>query len=492
MVHCPAAARVCMLICVSTATMSRKSPRAAADRSPGEHDAVDPPRARRRHASHRATGVPAVRSVVLRCALAGFVAVLLLSAVTVWVSVSVATQRAIEDARSLARVAAQGIVAPTLHDDLIIESDASALLATDEVVRSRVLGASLVRVKIWAMDGTIVYSDEPGLIGERFGFSNAQRAAFASGDSQAGVSPLNAAENRFEGGSDLLEVYQPIETVEGTPLLFEAYFRHGDITDVGGRLWWHFVPVMIIALLALELVQIPLAWRMARRLRASQQERERLIRRAIDASELERRRLAVDMHHGVVQDLSAVSFDLASQGRRPAADPATAAEAAEAAESIRASITSLRALFGEIAPHEVTEDGLEFAIRDLMAGLPARGVEAALEVSLDGSYVDVDAAALAYRVVQEAMRNAVGYAHATALKVTVSASDGLMNVVVDDNGRRVEPDELGDQVDDASAVLELLADRLAAAGGSLGVLHDATTGTRVVARIRLATADDAS
>lgn len=473
---------------MSTATMSRKPPRAAADRSPDEPDSVHRPLARRRPASLDAAGAPSVRSVVLRFTLAGFVAMLLVCAVTAWVSISVGAQRAVEDARSLTRVVAQGIVAPALHDDLI-GSEASALRATDDVVRSHVLGSSLVRVKIWTTDGTIVYSDEPGLIGERFVFSAAQRAAFASGDSQAGLSPLNAAENRFEGGSDLLEVYQPIATVEGTPLLFEAYFRHDDITALGRRLWWQFVPVMIIALLALELVQLPLAWRMARRLRANQEERERLLRQAIDASELERRRLAVDLHHGVAQDLSAVSFDLASQGRRAAADPAAAAEAAE---SIRTSITSLRALCGEIPPHEVTEDGLEFAIRDLMAGLPGRGVEPALEVFLNGSYVDDIAAALAYRVVQEAVRNAVGYARATAVKVTVSASDGLMTVVVDDNGRRVESDDLGDPVDDARAVMELLADRLADAGGSLDVLSDAATGTRVVARIRLATADDPS
>lgn len=414
---------------------------------------------------------------------------LLVCAVTAWVSLTVGTQRAVEDARSLTRVVARGIVAPTLHDDLI-QSDAAAILVTDDVVRSRVLGDSLVRVKIWTRDGTVIYSDEPGLIGERFVLSGEQRAAFASGVSQAGLSPLSATENRFELGSDLLEVYQPIETVEGTPLLFEAYFLHDDITDLGRRLWWQFVPVMIVALLAMELVQLPLAWRMAKRLRAGQEERERLLRLAIDASELERRRLAVDLHNGVVQNLSAVSFSLAAQGRRSSADPAAAAEAAVAAESIRTSITSLRALFGEIPPREVTEDGLEFAIRDLMAGLPARGVETALEVRLAGSYVDDDSAALAYRVVQEALRNAVGHAGATAVKVTLSASDGQMNVVVDDNGRGGDPGDLGDQVDDGRAVLEMLADRLAEAGGSLGVLLDADTGTRVVARLRLVTADD--
>lgn len=477
-----------MLAPMSTATMSGKSPRVAADRPPGgEHDEANWSRDRRRPGPLNVPRAPTLRSVVLRFALAGFIAMLLVCAVTAWVSLTVGTQRAVEEARSLTRVVAQGIVAPTLHDDLI-RSDASALRTTDDLVRGRVLGDSLVRVKVWTMDGTVIYSDEPGLIGERFVLSGEQRAAFASGASQAGLSPLSAAENRFELGSDLLEVYQPIETVEGTPLLFEAYFRHDDITDLGRRLWWQFVPLMIVALLALELVQLPLAWRMANRLRAGQEERERLLRVAIDASELERRRLAVDLHHGVVQDLSAVSFSLAAQGRRPSADPAAATEAAE---SIRTSITSLRALFGEIPPREVTEDGLEFALRDLMSGLPGRGVETALEVKLAGAYVDDDSAALAYRVVQEALRNAVGHAHATAVKVTLSASDGQMNVVVDDNGRGSEPVDLGDQVDDSRAVLEMLADRLADAGGSLGVLFDAETGTRVVARLRLATAGDA-
>ena len=388
----------------------------------------------------------------------------------------------------MTRIVAQGIVAPTLHDDLI-RSDESALRSTDDVVRSHVLGGSLIRVKIWSSDGTIVYSDEPELIGQRFVFSPEQLAAFESGEAQAGLSPLHAAENRFDLGADLLEVYQPIDTVEGSPLLFEAYFRHEDLTDLGRRLWWQFVPVMILALLSLQLLQLPLAWRMARRLRAGEQERARLLGQAIDASELERRRLAVELHGGVVQDLSAVSFNLAAQGRVPSAHPAAVAEAAE---SIRTSITSLRAVCGEIPPREVTEDGLEFAIRDLMAGLPARGVETVLDVRLAGSYVDDASAALAYRVVQEALRNAVGSAHATAVKVTLSASDGQVNVVVDDNGRRGGSDDRSDRIDDDRAALDLLADRLAGAGGSLGVLYDADTGTRVVARLRSAATDATS
>lgn len=50
--------------------------------------------------------------------------------------------------------------------------------------------------------------------------------------------------------------------------------------------------IPIAAMLLLELTQIPLALSLARKLRVRQREREELLRRAIDASEIERRRIA--------------------------------------------------------------------------------------------------------------------------------------------------------------------------------------------------------
>ena len=62
-------------------------------------------------------------------------------------------------------------------------------------------------------------------------------------------------------------------------------------------------------LLLLWLVTLPLARSMAR-------QRERLLRRAIDASEQERRRIAADLHDGVVQDLVGVSYSLSAEADR--------------------------------------------------------------------------------------------------------------------------------------------------------------------------------
>ena len=67
----------------------------------------------------------------------------------------------------------------------------------------------------------------------------------------------------------------------------------------------------------LELVQIPIAWSLARRLRhADCDERELLLHRALEASDVERRQIASDLHDGAVQDLAGVAYALSATARR--------------------------------------------------------------------------------------------------------------------------------------------------------------------------------
>ena len=84
-----------------------------------------------------------VRAVMVRFALTGFVSLVIVSLVTAWVSRSVGTDQAIDDAQQVAWVSAQGIVAPVLTDDLM-RLDAEALDTVDDAVREYVLRGSLV------------------------------------------------------------------------------------------------------------------------------------------------------------------------------------------------------------------------------------------------------------------------------------------------------------------------------------------------------------
>jgi hypothetical protein len=64
------------------------------------------------------------------------------------------------------------------------------LTAFDTAMRNYVLKGSLVRVKLWRADGSIVYSDEPRLIGRTFDLGEDESAALAAGSIDAEISDL--------------------------------------------------------------------------------------------------------------------------------------------------------------------------------------------------------------------------------------------------------------------------------------------------------------
>lgn len=416
-----------------------------------------------------------VGSLVARFAIAGLVALVFVAAFTAFASRRVGTDQAIEEARRVAYVSSVGLIGPALSDDLIT-MDAEALDRVDAVVRESVLRGSLVRVKVWSEDGTIVYSDEPRLIGEQFALGDDERAIFTSGEQGAEVSDLSEPENRYETESKLLEVYSLTETPSGTPLLFEAYFRYSGVTDVGRHLWAQFAPITIGALIVLELIQIPLAWSMARRLQSSQRERERLLRHALEASDAERRRIASDLHDGVVQELTGVSLTLAAQGRSDSIDPR---QALDASAAIRASIKSLRSLLVEIYPPNLQEEGLQSAIGDLLSGLEARGIATRLDADMGKDAVDAEASALVYRVAQEAVRNVVSHAAAKQVRVTLRVTDGSIRLIVDDDGRGFSAGTLDARAADGHVGLRSLAGLVTDLAGTLDVRSEPGDGTRV-------------
>jgi two-component system, NarL family, sensor kinase len=152
-------------------------------------------------------------------------------------------------------------------------------------------------------------------------------------------------------------------------------------------------------------VQLPIAWSAARRLRGGQAQRERLLNQAIESSELERRRIARDLHDGAVQDLAGASYNLTAAARSvEAATPDETREVlTEAASDTRRAIRELRSLLVDIYPPDLHRTGLEAALRDLVAPLAPRGIEADLQVP-ERLELTQATETLIYRSAQEALR----------------------------------------------------------------------------------------
>jgi signal transduction histidine kinase len=378
---------------------------------------------------------PSVASAVLQFALTGLLVLIVLLVGWLLLFRSVGESEALRDARQYTVLTGQGIVEPALGDG-VVDGDEAALRRLDTVVQERVLGERVVRVKIWAADGRIVYSDEPRLIGSNYPLDDSKLEVLRTGGTRAERSDLDGPENRFERGQgSLYEVYLPIRAPDGTPLLFEAYQQGASVAATGRRIWLPFAALLLASLVLLWLVQVPLAWRLARRLRRSQLDREMLLVRAVEASVDERRRIAADLHDGVVQDLAGVSYSLsaAAGSNDPQMPSTTRSILREAASVTRDSMRRIRSLLVEIHPPNLRAAGLESALADLLAPLSRRGIETSLDAE-DGLDLDDETEQLLFRAAGEAIRNAERHANASRLTVRVGRRDGSAFLEVADDG----------------------------------------------------------
>jgi two-component system, NarL family, sensor kinase len=340
-------------------------------------------------------------------------------------------------------------------------------------------------VKIWRPNGEIVYSDEHRLIGSRYTLGDDELAAIRGGAVAADVSDLSAPENRFEQNfGKLLEVYLPIKGPGGQPLLFESYQRYSAVTSGGSDIWLAFAPALIGALILLELIQVPLASSMAKRLRRGYREREELLQRAVDSSELERRRIASDLHDGVVQQLAGTSFSLEAAADRLATNGGGEDNGGRAPEELRRgaaqtrqSVRELRSLLVEIYPASLREAGLEQALGDLLSPCRGRGIETSLEID-DGVELSHETEALLYRTAQEAVRNAMRHANAKRIEVRVAREDGAVALTVRDDGSGFDPAS-GPEDGEGHFGLRLLGDLARDAGGAFDVDSVPGRGTTV-------------
>ncbi len=344
------------------------------------------------------------------------------------------------------------------------------------------LGPEIVRVKIWSPDGTILYSDEPQLIGGSYTLDEDDTEVLQTGETDAGISDLSKPENRFERGNGrLLEVYLPVTVAStGSTVLFELYQRFDEDSVSGLSLWRRSALALLAAIALVWLIQIPFAWKLARRLRAGHEERERLLRRAVDSSSIERRRIASDLHDGVIPQLAGTAYVLGAAAQRAPAAPLRETEGVltESAGAVREAIQQLRSMIVNIHPPNLETVGLAGALEELAAGVPDTAIDIRVVVDPHLS-VGLEAERLLFRGAQEALRNVVSHSRATHASLVVSTHDGGALLVASDDGVGFTPEDVAQRRGEGHVGLGLLAELVADAGGSLEVDAKPGGGTTV-------------
>lgn len=365
--------------------------------------------------------------VVVAALLGGAVVATAGTLVSQRVAESFAVRDATADTAALARV----VVEPALVDDVAggdPDARAAARTRLDDALAGESRAGSTVRLKLWAADGTVLWSDEPRLVGERFPLSDEDLAALRTDRSDAEVSDLDEPENRYERGhGPLLEAYQAVHTPSGVALLFEAYRPYDQVLARAADLRAAFAALAFGTVGVVLVLLVPLLLWLLVRIRRGQRLRERLLGRALDAEADERRRLAGELHDGPVQDVAGLALSLG-------AVPETRA----AAETLRQAVSALRTSMTTIRPADPGRDDLGAALDDACARARAAGVVADVDVA---EPLDASAAArtAVVRFVREAVWNAAKHAGATRIDVVARADGGDLLVRVTDDGVGFDP-----------------------------------------------------
>ena len=221
-------------------------------------------------------------------------------------------------------------------------------------------------------------------------------------------------------------------------------------------------------------------------LRNSEQELRSLARRLITAQEDERRRIAQDLHDEVTQQLAVLSIEIGTA----AAEADRSTKTRERCRALQSQVTRIaeevRRVSHGLHPSVIEDFGLSSALEELCQEV---GTHYGIDIAFDGLVEEIrlseNTSANLYRIAQEALHNTVKHAQATEAWVTLSVSDGRLQLTVTDDGVGfVMAPESRTGLGVAS-----MKERMRMVGGSLSINTLPGQGTTVIASVPIAEAE---
>ena len=209
------------------------------------------------------------------------------------------------------------------------------------------------------------------------------------------------------------------------------------------------------------------------------------VRRALEASENERRRWARELHDQTLQDLGALRVTL-SAARRSGDPERLGAAVDDAVSQLSTGIDELRAIITDLRPAALDELGPKAALEAFAERMRSIPNVPPIDLRVDLDYEEgrrrerhlpsVESAV--YRLVQEAVTNVVKHADASRIEVSVVEEDGTLAIHVHDDGAGFDPEASA-----AGFGLIGMRERLALVDGTLEIDSTPGRGTDVRARV---------
>ncbi len=258
-------------------------------------------------------------------------------------------------------------------------------------------------------------------------------------------------------------LYVPLLTRDGSIGIVFAHDREGRdsrFTSADLRLAEHFAQRATVAV------------ELSRRVQRNS------LRRVIEGQEIERRRLARELHDETGQALTSVLLGL--KAVENAEDKQAAL--AELRELVVATLQDVRRLAVELRPKALDDFGLVPALERLVETfVEATGIAVDFESQLGDDRLPSEVETTLYRIVQESLTNIAKHAGARRVSVLLVLRGGAATALVEDDGHGFDAeDELRGGIGLAG-----MRERLALLDGRLTIESKRGTGTSLVAEVPL-------
>jgi signal transduction histidine kinase len=203
--------------------------------------------------------------------------------------------------------------------------------------------------------------------------------------------------------------------------------------------------------------------------------------RVVEAQELERKRLARELHDETGQALTSILLGLKPIEQRATTDEDRAAVGA-LRKLVVATLHDVRRLAVELRPSVLDDFGLATAV-DRLAGTfrESTGMRVDLEARLGAERLPTEVETALYRIVQEALANVVKHADATHVSILLTQRSRSVAAVVEDDGRGFDQGSMRDGV----LGLVGMRERVGLVGGRLRIESAEGAGTTIVAEVPL-------
>jgi signal transduction histidine kinase len=225
--------------------------------------------------------------------------------------------------------------------------------------------------------------------------------------------------------------------------------------------------------------------RLHRQLVVRERAHENFVEQVIEAQELERRRLAGDIHDGISQRLITLSYRLDAARRAVGGDAGAVAEQLEKArELVELTLQEARAAIGGLRPPVLDDLGLAGGLASLARSIPQPDIE----VQLDDTRLPDHIELALYRIAQECLQNVVKHARASKARLTFIVDERAARLEIIDDGIGFDTFEhpLGSDEMGGYGLLSM-AERAEIVGGRLNIRSRPGAGTAVTATIPLPT-----